>query len=235
MKLLFMLLMAGKLGKVLLSGGTMLISVFVYAITYGWRYAVGLVGLIFVHEMGHYIAARKCGLQVGAPVFIPFVGAWVALKDANMSPETEAYVGLAGPLLGSLGAFVCYLIARENGQALWMAIAYAGFFLNLFNLIPLSPFDGGRIVAVISPKLWLLGVPVLGAMFLWQPSPMLVLVALLAAPHVWSVLRGKANTNTHATVSPRARWAYGFQYIALVTSLAVMAFDAHERMLSLRA
>ena len=98
MKLLLMLLTAGKFGKVLLTGGTMLLSVFVYAITFGWRYAVGFVGLIFVHEMGHFVAARKCGLAVGAPVFIPFVGAWIQLKEQPMDVETEAYVASAGPL-----------------------------------------------------------------------------------------------------------------------------------------
>ena len=228
MKILLMLLLTGKLCKVLLTGGTMLLSVLVYGMTFGWRYAVGLVALIFVHEMGHFIAARKCGLQVGAPVFIPFVGAWVSLKDAHMSPETEAYVGLAGPMLGSLAAFMCYLYARESGEPLWMAIAYAGFFLNLFNLIPLSPFDGGRIVNVISPKLWLVGVPVLLGMFLWRPSPMLLVVALLAAPQVWSVIRGTAPTRE--TVPFRAKLTYGFQYIALAASLAMLAFDAHERL-----
>ena len=228
MKLLLVLLTAGKLGKVLLTGGTMLLSVFVYAITFGWRYAVGFVGLIFVHEMGHFVAARKCGLAVGAPVFIPFVGAWIALKDANMDPETEAYVGLAGPLLGSVAALGCYLLARHNGEPLLMAIAYGGFFLNLFNLIPLSPFDGGRIVAVISPRLWLLGVPILLGLFLWKPSPILILMALLAAPRVWSAINGSAGSLRH-TVKPGARLKYGAQYLGLVAGLALLAFDAHER------
>lgn len=229
MKFLLALLAAGKFGKLLTTGGTMLISVVAYAFVYGWRYAVGLVAMIFVHEAGHFIAARKCGLDVGAPVFIPFVGAWVALKTTELDPETEAYVGIAGPLLGSAGAFICYLVARESGEKLLMAIAYSGFFINVFNLIPLSPFDGGRIVAVISPKIWFVGIPVLLATLFWQPSPILLLVAVLAAPQLWAVLRGKESTS-RTNVPTATKLVYGFGYIALATTLAVLALDAHERL-----
>lgn len=94
LKLIALLFTAGKFSKLLLTGGTMLLSVFAYALVYGWRYAVGFVLLIFVHEMGHYVAARRRGLQVGAPTFIPFVGAWIQLKDLPHDAETEAYVGM---------------------------------------------------------------------------------------------------------------------------------------------
>ena len=100
LKALLALLAAGKLGKVLLTGGTMIISVFAYALIYGLWYAVGFVLLIFVHEMGHFLAARQRGLEVGAPTFIPFVGAWIEMKKLPHDVETEAWVGLAGPLLG---------------------------------------------------------------------------------------------------------------------------------------
>src|SRR5436190_6784613 len=188
MKLLLLLLNAAKLGKVLVTGGTMLLSVFAYALLFGWWYAVGFVLLIFVHEMGHYAAARQRGLDVGAPTFIPFVGAWIALKQLPHDVETEAYIGMAGPVAGTLGAIACYVLAREYGSNLLLALAYAGFFLNLFNLIPLSPFDGGRITAIISPRVWLLGVPILIALFFYRPSPLLIIVAILAAPQVWKGL-----------------------------------------------
>ena len=152
LKLLATLFAAGKLGKVALTGGTMILSVFAYAFIYGWWYAVGFVLLIFVHELGHYAAARQRGLAVGAPTFIPFVGAWVELKDMPHDVETEAWIGLAGPLLGTVGALVCYYAYRATDAPLLLALAYAGFFLNLFNLIPVSPFDGGRITAIISPR-----------------------------------------------------------------------------------
>ncbi|SDP69571.1 hypothetical protein SAMN05216303_106151 [Rhodoferax sp. OV413] len=229
MKLLLALLAAGKLGKVALSGGTMLLSVFVYAISYGWAYAIGIVGLLFVHEMGHFIAAKNRGLAVGAPVFIPFVGAWISLKTVDLDPETEAYVGLAGPMLGTAGAFLCYLYAQESGQKLWLAIAYTGFILNLFNLIPLTPLDGGRIVSVVSPKLWLLGVPLLCGVFFWKPSPMLLIIAVLAAPKVWAAIKGEASEGRQIA-SLQIKLQYGIQYLLLIVVLAVLALDAHEKM-----
>jgi len=152
-KLLLLLLSGAKLGKVALTAGSMLVSLIVYAFVFGWRYAAGFIALLFVHEMGHYIAARQRGLDVGAPTFIPFVGAWIELKQMPHDAETEAYVGLGGPLLGSVGALACYWAARSYDAPWLLAVAYAGFFINLFNLIPLSPFDGGRITAVLSPRI----------------------------------------------------------------------------------
>lgn len=230
-KLLLLLLSGAKLGKIALTGGTMLLSVVVYAFVFGWKYAVGFVVLLFVHELGHYWAAKARGLAVGAPAFIPFVGAWVQLKDLPHDAETDAWIGLAGPLLGTAGALVCYLLARSWGLDWLLAVSYAGLFLNLFNLIPLMPFDGGRITAVLSPRLWLLGVPVLGALFLWRPSPMLLLMALLAAPHLWQAIRGPKDSAYYA-VSAAKKWEYGLMYVALAAFLAVMTHDVHEMLLA---
>ena len=227
MKALLVLLLGGaKLGKLLTTGGSMLISVFAYALVYGWRYAVGFIALLFCHEMGHYMAARQRGLAVGAPTFIPFVGAWIELKDQPMDAETEAYVGMAGPLAGTLAALVCYFLARSEGSRLLLAVAYSGFFLNLFNLIPLPPLDGGRMTAVISRKFWLLGAPVLIGVFLWRPSPLLILVALLAAPHLIASLKGQAEPYYRAPLAKRAE--YALLYLGLVIFLAVMSHDVHD-------
>jgi Zn-dependent protease len=230
-KLLLLLFSGAKFGKLFTTGGTMLLSVVAYAFVFGWRYAVGFVVLLFVHEMGHYIAARQQGLAVGAPTFIPFVGAWVAMKDLPHDAKTEAYVGLAGPLLGTMGALVCYFIARETHTTWLLAVAYAGFFLNLFNLIPLSPFDGGRITAVLSPRIWLLGVPVLVALFVWRPSPMLILMAVLAAPQVWKAITFRADSaeaQTYYAVSSAVKWEYALWYLGLAGFLAVMTHDVSE-------
>jgi Zn-dependent protease len=233
LKLLFALLNAAKLGPLLKTGGTMLISVGAYALVFGWWYAVGFVLLIFCHEMGHFLAARQRGLPVGAPTFIPFVGAWIELKQLPHDAETEAYVGIGGPLLGTLSALACYLLAILQDSNLMLALAYAGFMLNLFNLLPLSPFDGGRITAIISPKVWLLGVPLLGGLFFIWPSPMLILVAILAAPQVLSVLRGTAESNMpagyYATPTP-VRVRYAVWYLGLAAFLALMSHDVHLRL-----
>lgn len=231
LKLLLLLFSGLKLGKLLASGGSMLLSVAVYAWVFGWRYALGFVGLLFVHEMGHYLAARYKGLEVGAPTFIPFVGAWIELKDLPHDAPTEAFIGLAGPVLGTVGALLVYLSARAWNLDWLLAVAYSGFFLNLFNLIPLSPFDGGRITAVLSPRIWLLGVPVLAALFWWRPSPLLLLMALLAWPQLWKAWKYRsdsAEAQSYYAVPAAIKWEYGSYYIALAGFLAVMCHDVHQ-------
>jgi len=209
----------------------MLLSVFAYGLVFGWRYAVGFVLLIFVHEMGHYIAARQRGLDVGAPTFIPFVGAWINMKDLPHDVETEAYVGLAGPLVGSLGALACYFAAREWNSSLLLALSYAGFFLNLINLVPLSPLDGGRVTAVISPRMWFLGVPILLGLFLLRPSPVLVMIAVLAMPQLakaWHYQPSAPENQRYYGVSVEHKVTYAAAYIGLAAFLAVMAHDVHQ-------
>ena len=234
---LFLLLFSGlKFAKLLTTGGTMLLSVAVYAWIYGWRYAVGFVALMFIHEMGHFIAARHKGLSVGLPTFIPFVGAWVELKDMPHDAQTEAYVGLAGPLLGTVGALACYFLARNYDSNLLLAISYSGFFLNLFNLIPISPFDGGRITAVLSPRIWLLGVPMLVGLFLYRPSPMLILMAILAYPQVikaWRYRKDSPEAQSYYAVPAAVKWEYGTYYLALAAFLAVMTHDVHEMLVAM--
>jgi len=236
LKTLLLLLGGLKFGKILLTGGTMLLSVVAYSWIFGWWYAIGFVALIFVHEMGHFIAARQRGLDVGAPTFIPFVGAWIQMKELPHDAEVEAYVGLAGPLVGTLGALLCFYLARQFDSPLLLALSYAGFFINLINLIPLSPFDGGRVTAVISPKLWLIGAPILVAMFLYRPSPLLMIMALLALPQVMKAWRGPQTDEERAyyNVSFEARANYGFFYVGLVVFLAVMCHDLQQELPKVR-
>ena len=237
MKALLLLFSALKLGKVLTTGGTMLISVFAYGLVFGLPYAIGFVLLIFAHEMGHYLAAKQRGLAVGAPTFIPFVGAWIQLKDLPHDAETEAYVGMAGPLVGSVAALGVYYLGRNYDSDLLIALAYSGFFLNLFNLIPLSPFDGGRITAVISPKLWLIGAPILVVLFFYLQSPLLILMAILALPHVIAAVRGLRPGNdsleaaaAYYRASAETRLTYAVVYLGLAVFLAAMAHGTHEEL-----
>jgi Zn-dependent protease len=232
MKLLALLFGALKLGKLLPTILSMLLSVGVYALMFGWAYAAGFVALLLVHEMGHFIAARQRGLNVGAPTFIPFVGAWIELKELPHDAETEAYVGVAGPLVGSIGALACFYLARNTGSTLLLALAYSGFMLNLFNLIPLSPFDGGRITAAISPRLWLLGAPLLVALFFYSPSPLLILMAILALPNVLKAWRGLRSPEESAyyAVRTETRVSYGALYLGLAGFLAVMCEQLHAEL-----
>lgn len=231
LKALFVVVMAGKIGKVVTTGSTMVLSVVTYAFVYGWQYSIGLVALLFAHEMGHYVAAKQRRLDVGAPCFIPFVGAWIALKEQPMNAEVEAFVGMAGPLLGSAAAFLCYLVAEDNGSKALMAIAYSGFMLNLFNLIPITPLDGGRIVSVISPKIWYVGIPILIGLFLWRPSPMLLMLAILFIPKVLEALKRKDfEQSDYYMTAGATRVKYGVQYLMLALFLSIMVFFIHEKM-----
>jgi Zn-dependent protease len=183
----FALLVFGKL-KWLLAGLkfmkfttliSMVASVGAYSLFFGWRFALGFVLLIFVHELGHALALRQQGIPAGAPVFIPFMGAVIAMKGRPRDAWVEAVVGIGGPLLGTLGAIVALGVAAVTGSSLWYALASTGFLLNLFNMIPISPLDGGRIVGAINRSLWaagyLIGVP----LFITTGSPILGLILLV--------------------------------------------------------
>ena len=132
-----------KWSFVLIKFSTIFIAVAAYALIWGWKFAIGLVLLILLHETGHYLEAQREGLHPRLPVFIPFLGAYVQYTRGN--PWQTARVAIAGPILGGAAAFVCYLIGKSQGSNLMLALAYFGFFLNLFNLIPFGIFDGGAV------------------------------------------------------------------------------------------
>ena len=224
MKILLLLLGGLKLGKVALTGGTMLLSMVAYSFIFGWWYAVGFVLLILFHELGHYAAAKQRNLNVGAPTFIPFVGAWIQLKDQPMDVETEAYVGIAGPVAGTVAAMVCYYAAEYTHSQLLLALAYAGFMINLFNLIPISPLDGGRITAIIG-------------LFVVSHSPMLLLIAIMAIPHVMSTFRGGPHglPERYYEVSLSTKLSYGLYYLGLAAFLGIMSYETHLLLPSARS
>src|SRR5438874_13278580 len=137
---------------------SMFVSLAFYVWLGGWWFGVGLVALLFVHEMGHVIEAKRQGLPVSAPVFIPFLGAAISLKQMPHNAWREAKLGIAGPLLGSAGALALYIAGVAYDSRPLKAIAFLGFFINLFNLLPASPLDGGRIAAALHPAMWFAGV-----------------------------------------------------------------------------
>ncbi len=148
-----------------------------------------------------------------------------------MNAETEAYVGVAGPFAGALAAFACYFLARLLDSLLLLAVAYSGSFLNFFNFLPVSPLDGGRVPQVLSPRIWLIGAPMMLALFFYRPSPVLVLVALLAAPQLMHACKydPEAPGNIAYTATPLAIWLeYAALYLALTAVLAIMTYQVHE-------
>jgi len=236
LRALLLLLKAAKLGPVLKAGGTMLLSLAVYAWAFGWWFAVGFIALLLIHEMGHYVAARRLGLNVGLPTFIPFLGAWIELKDQPLTVEQEARIAFAGPFMGTLGATLLLMLALSQHSALLMAVAYSGFFLNLFNLVPVTPFDGGRIVAILSPRVWFLGAPILVGVFFLIPSPMLIIILIMLAPTIMAALRSAWHGEVPAA-NPRyyevplaARIRHGSYYVLLLLYLCVMTYKTHQRL-----
>jgi Zn-dependent protease len=154
LKLIIPLLKFGKFGGALLS---MFISIGAYALVAPWSFAIGLVLMLFIHEMGHVWAAKRKGLPVTAPVFIPFLGALITMKKNPLDAVTEAYIAFGGPLVGTAGALVAFLIGVEFNSGVLISISYIGFFLNLINLLPIHPLDGGRIATAVTRWLWLVG------------------------------------------------------------------------------
>jgi Zn-dependent protease len=136
-------LLLGKWVFLLVKASSIFIAVGAYALIWGWKFGVGVVLLILLHETGHYIEAKREGLHPKLPVFVPFLGAYVQYTRGH--PWQTARVAIAGPILGGAAAFVCYLLAKSQHSDLLSALAYFGFFLNLFNLIPFGFFDGGAV------------------------------------------------------------------------------------------
>ena len=133
-----------------LAGSLKFLGIFVavggYALIWGWRFAVGFVLLILVHELGHYVEAQRQGLNPQLPVFIPFLGAYVALRNQPFDPWRNALVSIAGPVAGGVAALACLVYGNATDSDLLRALAYVGFLLNLFNLIPIGILDGGHIL-----------------------------------------------------------------------------------------
>ena len=228
-KLKFILLPALKYFPVILkTGGTMILTIGVYAMIWGVWFAVGFVLLIFVHECGHLLAAKRLGLKVGAPVFIPFMGAIIALKEAPRNAWIEAQVGIGGPMLGTLGAGVCELIHIATGNQMFGALAYTGFFLNLFNLLPVGFLDGGRIVTALSPWMWLIGFAILAAMTIMQPNFLLILILIASLPRLFSLFRKKSDIERrYFEITAEQRWIMATMYFGLIALLVLGMHVSH--------
>jgi Zn-dependent protease len=228
-KLKFLVIPLVKFLPILLkTGGTMLLSVWAYALAWGWVFALGFVLLIFVHECGHLLIARFFGLKVGAPVFIPFMGALIALKEAPKGAWVEAWVGIGGPLLGTAGALVCEVLFLLTGHPLFQGLAYTGFFLNLFNLAPIGFLDGGRIVTALSPWLWLVGAAVMFALLVVHPNFLVGLILILSLPRLWSLFRKKSDEERrYFEVTPGRRLAMAGMYFAQIVFLLLVMVATH--------
>ncbi len=210
--------------KLLLTFGSMFLSIWFYALFFGWKFGVVFVLLILVHEMGHFLTFRNFGTAVSLPLFIPGLGAFVS-SPMTSDPARNAVAALMGPVFGVAAAAACWGYAIVTGEPFWLAAAYIGFFLNLFNLIPAFPFDGGRVAGAIDGRIWLVGVALLvGWVVLFRafsPFTFLILIFVLVS----SVPRGLAAWRGHVdplvqVASPGQRGALALAYFGLI-ALAV--------------
>jgi Zn-dependent protease len=221
-----------KFGAVLFKA-KFLFSMFASAAIYvwigGWAFGIGLVLLLFVHEMGHVLEAKHQGLPVSAPVFIPFLGALITLKQMPQDAWREARLAIAGPILGSLGAAAVYAVALAEDSRSLKAIAFLGFFINLFNLIPASPLDGGRIVTALHPALWFVGVFALLGLVILRPNPILILILIVAASEIWRrwQMRHHPEFESYYRVAPHRRLIIGALYFGLAALLVLGMHATH--------
>src|SRR5262245_23008279 len=224
--------MLAKFAPVLLKSKfllSMLVSAGFYVWLVGWWFGVGLIILLFVHEMGHVLEARRQGLPVSVPVFIPFMGALISMKRLPRDAWREARLAIAGPLLGSAGALALYLAGTAYDSQHLMALAFLGFLLNLFNLLPVVPLDGGRITAALHPALWLVGLLALFALVLYQPNPILILVLLFAASELWRRWRTRRlpQMRDYYRIRPHQRLIIGTLYFGLAVLLVLGMHATH--------
>ncbi len=207
----FLLLGLTKIGTL----GTMLLSLGVYWSIFGWQLALGLILSIYVHEMGHVATLHRLGFPASAPTFIPGLGAFIRLKQRPVSPREDARVGLAGPIWGLGAALFCWGVYLAGGGPIWAAVARLGAWINLFNLLPLGPLDGGRAFGALSKGqklalvVWIAGV--------WYFVREGLLILLLLGAVFWLFNPRK----TVADPLEGDRLAF-FQYAGLVAVLAAL-------------
>jgi Zn-dependent protease len=216
--------------KVLSTSATMLVSIAAYSLIWGWAFAAGFVVLLLVHEMGHVIQLRREGIEASAPMFIPFMGAFVAAKSMGDDAGAEARVGLAGPVLGSIACLVPLAIWQATGNEYWQALAFVGFFLNLFNLLPVLPLDGGRAMAALSPWVWYVGYAALVALTFAFPNPIMILILLLGGMETWHRFKARNTPESKAfhDIPRSTRIGVAVVYLGLA---ALLAFGMSETFL----
>ena len=210
----------------------MVLMIGVYASLWGWKWGVGFVLLLLLHECGHLLAAKHFGLKVSAPMFIPFMGAFIALKEAPRNAWVEAGVGIGGPILGSAAALACHVIGLGFNAPLFIGLAWTAYFLNLFNLTPVGMLDGGRIATALSPWLWIPGIALLGWMAWTHPNFIIWLVLILSLPRLLTLFRKRTEEEQRFyEVTPAQRWSMAAMYFGLV---AALVFGMHTALEDLR-
>lgn len=207
------------------------LTALIYAQLFGWAFGVGIVLLILVHESGHVVVARAMGLPVTLPVMIPFLGAFVSMKQQPRSVAQESVMAIGGPILGTVAAGLCYLgyLATPDSSTgqLLRALAYFGFLINLFNLVPVTPLDGGRVLSLLSKWFNVAGLVVAAGLLLYEMSvgttvsPVLFLVLIFGAFSTFQRFRSTALNPAYYAVDARTKLTIGLLYLGLLLALGL--------------
>ncbi|HEX3850550.1 MAG TPA: site-2 protease family protein [Polyangiaceae bacterium] len=218
--------------KLLTTAGTAFVSIAAYSLFWGWQFAAGFVLLLFIHEMGHVIQLRREGIKASTPMFIPFLGAAIFSRSLGDNALAEARVGLAGPVLGSIGAAVVALLGSLLHSDLLLALAYVGFLINLFNLLPVLPLDGGRAMAAMAPWMWIVGFVALIPLALFLNGGLILIVIVVFGGREmwrrWQLRKSRSlEQAAYYRVSPRHRLMVGAVYVGLIVALAFGMDQTH--------
>jgi Zn-dependent protease len=203
--------------KSLVLVGSMAVSIAAYASIWGWQFGLGFVLLIFVHEMGHVVVLRARGIRAGWPVFLPFLGAFVSMKSMPQSVYQEAESALAGPIAGTAASLLLGYLAHLDGSALLRSLAFTGLLLNLFNLLPALPLDGGRVAGALHPAIWLAGLLALLGFEIYRPSPVIPILLVLGGFELYRRWRGRDSeaSRVYFALERAQRLKVGGAYLAL--------------------
>lgn len=197
---------------------SMLVSLIVYAFAFGLKFAVGFVLLLFIHELGHVIASRAVGVKTSGPIFVPFIGAALSLKQAPVNARMEANIAIGGPAAGTLSALACLAFYLWSDSLLMLILAYTACLLNLFNLIPCDPLDGGKIVGAISPHMWWVGTIAIGLLFIYTSNFFILFIFFMSLLRLW---RGDVGENAYYQLTIGQRLTMLWWYVGLLLVLGV--------------
>ncbi|AET69461.1 Zn-dependent protease [Desulfosporosinus orientis DSM 765] len=224
-KFLLGILKASKFLSTFLSMG---LTVILYAQIYGWLFAAGFVAVIFIHEMGHYATSQKLGLDVSAPTFIPFLGAFIKMKAVPKSVREEAIVAIGGPAAGAFITLICLGLYLWAGTPYWAGLTYVSALINLFNLLPFGALDGGRISKAISPYIWVIGL-IMAIILIWKfHAYILLLILFLGISELITMYRREPETAQYLEVEGNFRLKIGISYLILIALLSLIMMYSLE-------
>ena len=223
-------------GQFAIAGGSMALSIAAYAVflrQYPFALILGFVLIILIHEIGHAVVIRAKGLRAGVMVFIPFIGGAVTLKDQPRSAYDDAQIGLAGPIFGTAASLSVLQTYKWLGQPLYLAIAAAGFLLNLINLVPIGMMDGGRISGAVTKWMWVFGGGFVVYNVIRRPHPLMVIILLLAAFQVYASIVREKNDKAFYDVTLGQRAGIAAAYFVLVIFLGHQTYVTWNRLAAL--